>query len=30
MSPAPGVREVERLMNQPLADQTIERLRALV
>jgi len=25
-----GVREVERLMNQPLADQTIERLRALV
>ena len=22
--------EVERLMNQPLADQTIERLRALV
>ena len=25
-----GVREVERLMSQPLADQTIERLRALV
>ena len=25
-----GVREGERLMNQPLADQTIERLRALV
>ena len=25
-----GVREVERLMNQPRADQTIERLRALV
>ena len=25
-----GVREVERLMKQPLADQTIERLRALV
>ena len=24
-----GVREVERLMNQPLADQTIERLRSL-
>ena len=25
-----GVREVERLMQQPLADQTIERLRSLV
>ncbi|MAV13124.1 MAG: glutathione synthase [Cyanobium sp. MED843] len=25
-----GVREVERLMQQPLADQTMERLRALV
>ena len=25
-----GVREVERLMNQPLADQTIERLRSLM
>jgi len=25
-----GVREVERLMQQPLADQTIERLQALV
>ena len=25
-----GVREVERLMQQPLADQTMERLRALI
>ena len=25
-----GIREVERLMNQPLADQVLERLRDLI